>query len=191
MPDMMKVFSVIGGSRTRCGLGVNIVSGLAMAAAGLSWIGTGAARVAAQGSNNACALLSASDVQPLAVNATVREGVSTSADAAAFSICRYTWGAGADRVDVDVTLNDASRMFSGMSPDQIKQGLQSSVRPGTADAVVSDVGELAVFKADSPAYAHAAAYLKGRLLQVHLTGVYAPDRKDQIIGLLKSAASKL
>ena len=83
------------------------------------------------------------------------------------------------------------RMFPGMSPDQIKQQLLESVKPGTADAVISDVGEAAVFKSDSPLYATATAFLKGRILQVHLDGVDAREKKDQAIALLKSAASRL
>jgi hypothetical protein len=102
-----------------------------------------------------------------------------------------TWGAGTGHVNLDVTVNEASRMFSGMPPDLIKQGLQASVRAGTADAVISDVGEAAVFKADSPVYFHAAAYLKGRILQVQLDGFDAREKKDQVIALLKSAASRL
>ena len=78
-----------------------------------------------------------------------------------------------------------------MSPDQIKQQLLGSVKPGTAEEVISDVGEAAVFKSDSPYYASATAFLKGRLLEVHLDGVVAREEKDQAIALLKSAASRL
>jgi hypothetical protein len=78
-----------------------------------------------------------------------------------------------------------------MNPDQIKQQLLASVRPGTAESVISDVGEAAVFRSDSPLYATATAFLKGRILGVHLDGLIAREKKDQAIALLKSAASRL
>jgi len=78
-----------------------------------------------------------------------------------------------------------------MSPDQMKPRLLESVKPGTAEAVISDVGEAAVFKSDSPYYATATALLKGRILEVHLDGLVAREEKDQAIALLRSAASRL
>ena len=77
--------------------------------------------------------------------------------------CRYTWGVGTDRFKLDVIVYDASGKFPGMSPDQIKQWLMESVKPGTTEAVISDIGEAAVFKSDSPYYATATAFLKGRI----------------------------
>ena len=57
--------------------------------------------------------------------------------------------------------------------------------------MISDVGEAAVFKSDSPLYANATASLNGRILEVHLDGFVAREKKDQVIALLKSAASRL
>ena len=45
------------------------------------------------------------------------------------------------------------RMFAGMSPEQITQHLLKSVRPETADAVVTEIGDAAVFTTESSAYA--------------------------------------
>ena len=78
-----------------------------------------------------------------------------------------------------------------MTPDQIKQRLVQSVTPDTTEAVISDVGEAAVFTSDSPYYATASAFLKGRILEVRLDGSVAREQKDQAIALLKSAASRL
>jgi hypothetical protein len=78
-----------------------------------------------------------------------------------------------------------------MAPEAMKQALQASVTPDTADAVIPDVGDAAVFKADSPAYVHATALVKGRVLQVHLDGIDAREKKGVVIGLLKAAASRL
>jgi hypothetical protein len=78
-----------------------------------------------------------------------------------------------------------------MTPEQIKVQLRQSVRPGTNDAVVSDVGETAVFTPDSPVYGRALALVKGRILEVRLDGLFAGEKKDQIVSLLKSAASRM
>jgi hypothetical protein len=138
-----------------------------------------------------CALLMVDEIEPLAGKASVADGVSNSIPDVGYGACRYVWGVGTGRFKLDVTVNDASRMFPGMSPDQIKQRLLESVRAGTADAVISDIGEAAVFRPDSPVYASAFALIKGRILGVHLDGAFAREKKDQVIGLLKSAAARL
>jgi hypothetical protein len=136
-----------------------------------------------------CALLTADEIKSLADETDVGEGVAHSL--ASIATCRYIWGVGIGRFTLDVIVTDASQMFPGLSPDQIKQRLVASVRSGTQDAVVSEIGEAAVFKPDSPVYASATSFVKGRILQVHLDGISAREKKDQLIGLLKSAASRL
>src|SRR4029453_9772586 len=130
-----------------------------------------------------------SEIEPLAANMSVADGVSNTLPASGYFACRYMWGVGVGRFTLDVTINEASRMFPGMSPDEIKQRLLESVGAGTADAVISEIGEAAVFKPDSPVYASATAFVKGRIVGVHLDGIDAREKKDQLIGLLKSAAS--
>ena len=162
---------------------------------GLALVVTGAASpgrvstVSAQ-APNACALLTVDEVGQVA-NASVAEGVSSALEPAGSVTCRYTWGTGVSRFKLDVTVNEASRMFPGTSPDQIKQRLLESVRAGTDDAVISEVGEAAVFIPQSPVYASATALVKGRILRVHLDGIYAIEKKDPVVGLLKLAASRL
>jgi hypothetical protein len=146
--------------------------------------------VSAQGLNP-CALVTGDEIQPLAPKTSVPDGVPNSMPEFGYVACQYTWGAGTDRFRLGVAVGDASRMFSGASADQARQRLLESVRAGTGDAVISEVGEAAVFKPDSFAYATATAFVKGRVLQVHLDGLYASEKKDQIIGLLKAAASRL
>ncbi len=161
-----------------------------MVGTGVSSPGGSDGTVSAQ-AMNPCVLLTVAEIQPLAPKASIDAGVSSSLQAFGSATCRYTWGVGVDRFTLDVIVNEASRIFPGMSPDQIKQRLQESVKAGTADAVVSDVGEAAVFKSDSPLYASATASLKGRILEVHLDGFVAREKKDQVIALLKSAVSRL
>ena len=140
------------------------VLGLALVVAGASSPGRVGGTVSAQ-ALNPCALLTVDEIEPLAAKASVADGVSNSLPAVGSATCRYTWGVGVDRFTLDVIVNEASRMFPGMSPDQIKQRLLESVRAGTADAVISEVGEAAVFKPDSPVYAGATASVKGRILR--------------------------
>jgi hypothetical protein len=187
---MMNIPRLLGRPLAGCRLGSNLVLGLVIIATGIPGPGSGGGTAAAQ-SSGPCALLMTDEIEPLASNATIADGVSKSLETVGLSTCRYTWGEGVGRFKLDVTVNEASRMFAGKGPDLIKQGLSESVTAGTADAVIPDIGEAAVFKADSLVYVHATAYLKGRILQVHLDGYDAREKKDQVIALLKSAASRL
>ena len=163
---------------------------LAMVATGVSGFGRVDGMVSAQ-APNPCALLTSDEIQPLAANGSVGEGVSSSLPSFNYATCRYAWGVGTGRFKLAVIVLDAARTFPGMTPDQIKQRLVQSVKPGTSEAVIPDVGEAAVFKSDSPYYATASAFLKGRILEVHLDGSVAREQKDQAIALLKSAASRI
>jgi hypothetical protein len=165
-----------------------VVLGLSIAAHGTSVPGRGT--VAAQGLQP-CGLLTTDEIETLAPNEQISGGTPFAFEALDSSTCRYTWGSGVDRFTLAVYVNPASRAFAGMSPDTIKSSLLSSVTPGTADATIPDVGEAAVFKTDSSVHVSASAYAKGRLLQVNLDGLDARDKKDQLISLLKSAASRL
>jgi len=170
------------------GYGLAWALGLALVA-GLTGPGGSALTAAAQASNP-CALVTTEDVKPLAgVNQSVGNGVATSQSGAPG--CRYTVGEGRDRLMLDVVVVEPSRMFAGMGPDMIKQALQTLVRAETADAVIPDVGDAAIFKVESPLYTRTTAYLKGRILQMQLDGLDAIDRKVQMIALLKTAASRL
>ena len=164
------------------------VLGLALVITGASSPGGVDDTVSAQ-ELNPCSLLMVDEIELLAAKTSVADGVSKSLPG--YAACRYMWGVGLSRFTLDVTVNEASRMFAGMSPEQIKQRLLESVRAGTDDAVISEIGEAAVFKPDSPVYASATAFVKGRILAVHLDGLFASEKKDQIIGLLKSAAARL
>ena len=169
------------------------VLALAMAGAGVSGPARAGGTVSAQATQalNPCALLTVSEIQPLAEKESVADGVSSSIQAFGTVSCRYTWGAGVNRLKLDVVVNEASTMLPGMGADQIKQRLLKAVRVGAADAVIPDLGDAAVFTSDSPFYATATAFLKGRILEVHVDGNDAREKKDQVIALLKSAVARL
>ena len=188
--DMMKISSLLRRPHAGSRFGSAIVLGLATVAAGMAVPGNGDGTAAAQASGP-CALLTTDEIQPLALKVSVASGVPLSLEAGGFSSCRYMWGTGTERYSLDVAVSDASRAFSGMMPDQIRKELLASVTAGTADAIIPDVGEAAVFKADSAIYVRATAYLKSRILQVRVDGLDAREKKDQVIALLKSAAARL
>ena len=165
-----------------------VVVGLA-AAAIVSAGSHGRSIVAAQ-SAPPCTLLTTEDIQPLAYHETVAAGVAMSYAPTGFSACRYAWGAGLNHYTLQVNIGEPSRMFAGIAPDQVKQALQSTVVEATADTIVSDVGDAAIFKAESPVYVQASALIKGRVLQISLDGLDAREKKGAVIALLKQAASK-
>jgi hypothetical protein len=176
--------------RSSCRAGAAVALGLALVAGGPSWPGPAVGTVSAQ-ALNPCALLTDDEIKPLAPKTSVAAGVSNSSTPFGDASCRYAWGEGVDRHKLVVIVGEASRVFPGLTPDQIKQRLLESVRAGTHDAVIDQIGEAAVFRPDSFVYAIATAFVKGRMLQVQLDGVEALEKKDQVIGLLKSAASRL
>ena len=120
------------------------VLGLAMVATGVSGPGGVDGNVSAQ-TLNPCALLTTDEIRPLAGKASISDGVSSSLPSFGYVNCQYTWGVGTGRFKLDVIVYDASGRFPGMSPDQIKPRLLESVKAGTAEAVIPDVGEAAVF----------------------------------------------
>jgi len=149
----------------------------------------GSRAVSAQ-TRDACSLLTPDEIQTL-VPKDHATGTATAIPPADFTMCRYAWGVGIERVSVVVTVSPASPAYAGQGPDAIKKEFVASVVPDTSDTVVPDVGDAAVFKSISPAYAIASAYVKGRLLQVYFDGLDAADQKPQLISVMKAAAARL
>jgi len=170
--------------------GVAFGLGLALVVSGAPNPGRAGGLVSAQ-ALNACTLLMSGDIHPHDEKTSVAAGVAESFPELGYTACRYTWGMGVDRFRLDVIVTDAARVFPGLTPEQIKQRLLESVKTGTQDAVVSEIGEAAVFKPESAVFANATALVKGRILQVQLDGVYAGEMKGEVVGLLKTAASRL
>jgi len=153
-------------------------------------LGLGIAVTAQGQAANPCALLTAEDVQAIVPKEHVEAGVTSPTRSADTAYCRYTWGTGLNRMALDISVYTASKMYAGMTPDAIKQAIVSSVVPDTVDSSIPEVGDAAVFRAYSPVYVGASAYLKDRILQVSLDGLNARDKKADLISLLKKAAAK-
>jgi len=166
------------------------VFALALIVATIGTAGGNRGTLIAQG-QHPCGLLTMDEVQALVPKVHVDAGVATSIPSVDFFACHYTWGAGATRSTLAVSVNSASRMYAGLNADAIRQGLTSSIVAATSDQTIPDVGQAAVFKNYSAAYVGASAYVKDRILQISLDGDVAPAMKGQLISLLKSAASRL
>lgn len=182
--------------RTLSSLRRRSVAGLALTAAGL-FTAAGAGSLAAQAPPagqpaGPCALLKTDEVQSLAnKNVAVSEGVAASISVIGSSTCSYAWGAGAERYTLDVTVNDAARVFPGLAPAAVGERVHAAIT-GSAPASPSlGIGDVSVYKEDSPLFVHATSFLKGRILQVQLGGIDAIEKKDQVISLLTTAASRL
>ena len=187
MPNMTALLRI---RRAGSGFASALALALAIVATGPSGPGGVDGTIWAQEANP-CALLTTDEIQSLAPSAIVGEGVASSIPSSSYATCRYAWGAGTRRFKVGVVVHDVSRRFPGMTPDQIKQRLLESVKPETEEEVISDVGEAAVFRVDSPYYTTATALVKGRIIEVQFDGLAALEQKDQAIALLKSAVSRL
>jgi hypothetical protein len=164
--------------------------GLVLIVTGAPGLGRAGGTVSAQ-TLNPCELLTVDEIQSVSGSASVDAGISNSLPAFGYLACRYAWGEGIRRFKLDVVVTESSRMFRGVSPDEIKLRLLASVRAKTGYTVIPEIGEAAMFEPDSVAYASATAMVKGRILQVNLDGLFAPEKRDQIVGLLKLAASRL
>jgi hypothetical protein len=147
--------------------------------------------VAAQTSANACGLLMLDEIEPLAAMQTVADGIVNATPSAGRTACHYEWGAGTGRYTLDVIVSDASRMYAGMNPDAIKQGLASVATVGSVGEAIPDIGDAAAFKSDSPFLATTTAFMKGQILQLNLDGYDARAKKDQVVALLKAASARL
>jgi hypothetical protein len=167
---------------------------LALAA---SQFASGAGSSTAAMPKDPCALLIPAEVQALTPNTSVGKGVNaTQPDGMGSVACRWEWGSGCNaqggRYDLDVTVMDGSRAWPGTDPEDIKTGLLLLVKPGDANtAVISGVGDAAVYESNAEIRAETRAYVKGMMLLVTLEGPDARTKKNQVISLLKAAAGRL
>ena len=160
---------------------------LALVAAAL---GVASPPVLAQGVKP-CALLKNAEVQAV-MGAQIGEGVAGFLAPTATYTCDYRWTPGRFGPSVQVMVSDASTLLPEMDAGTIKSGILGGLRGLPKDTtVVPGVGEAANYRVNSPTASSAMTYLKGRILEVVYQGSDAPVKKDQVIGLLKAAASRL
>lgn len=145
-----------------------------------------------------CALLKPADIQVLAPSAKIGEGRADASMAPLGVGCTYTWGPKSNEwgtPSLSITVMDLSKAYAGTGIDTLKQGLQGKVKAGGPNAaMVPGVGDAAAFTFEArPSNAMAEALVKSKDLHLVLKH-HAGDSlasKDKLIGLLKTAASRL
>ncbi len=170
--------------------------GLAMVGGVFSLVG-GRGTVSAQAQAqalNPCTLLTVDEIQQLTAEASAGDGVSSPLEAVRAVACRYAWGAGVNRLKLDVVVNEASQMFPGMklATRSSSDSLESARKPERLTLVTSGRRRSRrVHVRLAPTTPTATAALKGRVVAVRVDGRVAREKKDQVIALLKAAVSRL
>jgi len=167
-------------------VGLAILAGAAVSARGQ----TPARGQAAAMPKDACALLTATEVQALA-GVAVKDGVPGQVAALSALSCTYTWGTGTNVYQVSVLASESAKLFPGMSTALVKQAMLARVKTGGISAEVPDIGDAATFESDVPTRINGKALAKGVFLTVELEGPNARAQKDQVIALLKTAVGRL
>ena len=164
-----------------------LVAGLALAILEL-----GGSPVEAQKAADACALLQPGEVQALAGSAKVGPGKP---DSAAFTqACTYEWGTGGNvqtgRSYLNLSVSPTSEAFPGVDPSLVRDGLVAKTgKPNTA--VISGVGDAAIYESDDPIRVKTTALAKGNMLIIAFESSNARAKKDLVMVLLKAAAGRL
>jgi len=89
--------------RAGYGFASAFVLALVVVATGVSGTGGVDSTISAQ-ALNPCALLTTDEIQPLAANASVGDGISSSLQSFSYVTCRYTWGVGTGRFKLESRL---------------------------------------------------------------------------------------
>lgn len=161
-----------------------IFLGLALAAAGASAL------------PDPCTLVKPSDLQALFPNGPSGPGTVEKHPEIGSVICSYQWGPGGNaysgRFNFHVTVSEASKIFPGLDRETIKAGLLAETKkPGENGVAISGVGDVAIYKSNSPIRSNTTALVKGFVLLIDLDGPDGRAKKDQVISLLKTAAGRL
>jgi hypothetical protein len=137
-----------------------------------------------------CALLTAGEVEATAgTKVAGQPGHLAPTDT---DYCEYNWTAKSFSPRLQVSVSPASRLWPGVDPATIKNGILGGPRGLPANATaVPDVGDAAAYTQQNEHAASVVAYIKGKILEITYQGTDSPAKKTQIIGLLKSAASRM
>jgi hypothetical protein len=156
-------------------------------------LGINASAVQAQKAGDGCSLLQGAEVQALAGSIKVGTG-NPSTDPLGSRLCHYEWGAGnnvqSGRSYFDVSITPISKAFPGTDASVLRQGLLAKAGPPNT-AVIPAVGDAAVYESTDPIRVATTALVKGNMLIVTFESSDARAKKDQVIALLKAAASRL
>ena len=136
-----------------------------------------------------CALLKPAEVQALAPSAKVGDGVAGTLQPLGTATCTYKLTGTKLKLDIEVT--EAAKAWPGTNYKTVVQGMQMMPKSDKKYSTVPGVGDAANFEARSGYAISATALVKGLTLTVNLDGAGAPAQKEQLILLLRAAASRL
>ena len=157
---------------------------LMLFAAGLA-LGAASGEALAQ---KACALVTKADAQSIA---SAKLGNANESQIAAMNMtsCAYLGPGKNSTPSVMVTVTDASKMYPGMNTATLKTQVFAAKDKNTT--AIPGVGDAARCMQVSSTKIATQALVKGKVLTVDYEGDDALAKKDQVIELLKSAASRL
>jgi len=146
-------------------------------------VGSGA--VSAQ---KACTLVTQAEAQAVA-SGTVGKGNESAIAAMNMSSCSYL-GSGKDSTpSVFVSVTEAAKIYAGMDTATLKTTVFG--RTDKATTPVPGIGEAANYMQVSATKGAAKALAKGKIVTVDYEAADAMAKKDQVIGLLRTAVSRL
>jgi hypothetical protein len=143
-----------------------------------------------------CTLVRALDLQALFQNGPAGPGAVEKHPEIGSATCTYQWGTGSNaysgRFNFHVTVSELSKTYPGTDREVLKAGLLAETKkPGENAVAISGVGDAAIYKSGSPIRSETTAIVKAFFLQVDLDGPDGRGKKDQVISLLKTAASRM
>lgn len=150
----------------------------------------------AQGAKAPCSLLKPAEVQALNPAAPVGAGVPSTVPPLGTLVCEYKWAPPQSPAPVNyrllVMVTEAAKMWPGMDPKTITKGMLGGPRGLPANTtVVPGVGDAATHTVASPTKTSTSAYVKGLMLQLEFEGPDVAGKREQAIGALRAAASRL
>jgi hypothetical protein len=146
----------------------------------------------AQSAKPACSLLTKADVQVFAGSGAQVNGGFASSGYMESQTCVYWWMIGTEKQSLDVSTVPAAKRYPDSTPESINyllKGERKDLKP--TQAAIPGVGEIAIYENQSPRTSTAIAHVKGMILRVEHEGPGSATRKDALISVLKTAASRL
>ena len=138
-----------------------------------------------------CALLTSAEVATLA-GVKVGAGQPGHIPQSDQLTCKYQWKEKDVVATLEISLGEASKMLPGADAAMIKSMMVGKQRgPSPSPMAISGVGEAAAYKQNSPHSGYAAAFLKGKILELTYNGADSAAKKNQLIALLKAAAARV
>ena len=142
-----------------------------------------------------CALLKPAEIQTLDPKGQIGSGVPSKPDALGAVACEYEWGSGGNAYSgkhyLHVVVGEASKLYVGVNPAMLKQGIAMQAKSEPNGTVISGVGDAAVFSSSDKIRSKTIALVKGLILQVNYEALDGFAQKDHVIALLKAAAARL